>query len=383
MIKKKVELKIFSKKFFKAEKGMIFSLRLMGLAESGRKLRRRDSLSFFSGSSAAFILPLILVILFCIIFSACRPSSQNGVYRIGYFQVVDSLTATEARRGFFQALQDSGLWPGESIEIEERNALGEIPRVQEIAEDFVRKKKNLIVANSTPCLQAAIMATRHIPIVFMAVANPFLVNAGRTAENHLPNVTGVTSTGPIAQTLALIKEVLPMAKRIGTLWTPSELNSEYYLQLAREAAQDLGLEIVAVPVGSSQDVLVAAQILASKKIDCFFPISDNTINPAFSLVARVAEENTIPLFGSFLLAVRAGACAALGLDFFAMGYEAGKLVARIKRGEDPARIPFIYPQEIKLHLNLVAARKQGITFPDQILKMAQEIITTETSFEEK
>jgi len=362
---------------------LILSLRLMGLAESRRKLRRRNFRTCLKISSVPFIWLLTITILISIISFACRPSFQNGVYRIGYFQLVDSMTATEARRGFFQALQDSGLWPGESVEIEVRNALGEIPKVQEIAEDFVRKKKNLIVANSTPCLQAAIMATRHIPIVFMAVANPFLVNAGRTAENHLPNVTGVTSTGPITQTLALIKEVLPMAKRIGTLWTPSELNSEYYLQLAREAAQDLGLEIVAVPVGSSQDVLVAAQILASKKIDCFFPISDNTINPSFSLVARVAEENTIPLFGSFLLAVRAGACAALGIDFFAMGYEAGKLVERIKRGEDPARIPFVYPQEIKLHLNLVAARKQGITFPDHILKMAQEIITSETSIEGK
>jgi len=362
---------------------MISTWKLIGLAELRRKSGKRNFRFCLQISSAAFILSLILIILIPVISLACRPSSQNGVYRIGYFQLVDSMTAAEARRGFFQALQDSGLWPSESVEIEVRNALGEIPKVQEIAEDFVRKKKNLIVANSTPCLQAAIMATRHIPIVFMAVANPFLVNAGRTAENHLPNVTGVTSTGPIAQTLALIKEVLPMAKRVGTLWTPSELNSEYYLQLAREAAQNLGLEIVAVPVGSSQDVLVAAQILASKKIDCFFPISDNTINPAFPLVARVAEENTIPLFGSFLLAVRSGACAALGVDFFSMGYEAGKLVERIKKGEDPAKIPFVFPQEIKLYLNLVAARKQGITFPENILKMAQEIITTETGIEEK
>lgn len=326
---------------------------------------------------------LLLFFFFSFMSFSCRPSSEKQIYRVGYFQVVDSITANEARRGFFQALQDSNLWPGGPMEIEVRNALGEIPKVQEIAEDFVRKRKDLIVAHSTPCLQAAIMATRKIPIVFMAVANPFLVNGGRTPEDHLPNVTGVTSTGPIAQTLTFIKEVLPMAKRIGTLWTPSELNSEYYLQLAKEAAHDLGLEIIAVPVSSSQDVLVSAQILVSKKIDCFFPISDNTINPAFALIARVAEENAIPLFGSFLLAVHAGACAALGLDFFSMGYEAGKLVERIKKGEDPAKIPFVYPQEIKLYLNLLAAKKQGISFPTEILKTADKIITTEAKIEDK
>lgn len=344
-----------------------------------------------SYSLKARAFPTFIRLLFCLILFfflsfmtfSCQPSSEKQIYRIGYFQVVDSITANEARRGFFQALQDGGLWPNSSMEIEVRNALGEIPKVQEIAEDFVRKRKDLIVAHSTPCLQAAIMATRKIPIIFMAVANPFLVNAGRTPEDHLPNVTGVTSTGPVAQTLAFIKKVLPTAKRIGTLWTPSELNSEYYLQLAREAAQELGLEIIAVPVSSSQDVLVSAQILVSKKIDCFFPISDNTINPAFALIARVAEENVIPLFGSFLLAAHAGACAALGLDFFSMGYEAGKLVERIKKGEDPAKIPFIYPQEIKLYLNLLAAKKQGISFPADILKTADEIITAEAKIEDR
>lgn len=322
----------------------------------------------------------LFFIFLLVSFLACSKISENQIYRIGYFQVVDSITANEARRGFFQALQDTGLWPNEAVEIEVKNAWGEIQKVQEIAEEFVRERKNLIVAHSTPCLQAALMATRRIPIVFIAVANPFLVNAGRTAEDHLPNVTGVTSTGPISQVLSFIKKVLPSARRVGTLWTPSELNSEYYLQLAREAATELGFEIVAVPVSSPQDVLISTQILVAKKIDCLFPISDNTINAAFSSVARVAEENMVPLFGSFLLAARAGACAALGFDFFSLGYEAGKLVARIKKGEEPAKIPFIYPQEIKLHLNLWAAKKQGVNFPPDIRQQADEIIEDEEKF---
>lgn len=316
----------------------------------------------------------LLSIFFLFSLLTCQKSPGNRIYKIGYFQVVDSITANEARRGFFQALQDSGLWPNEAVEIEVKNAWGDIQKVQEIAEEFVREKKDLIVAHSTPCLQAALMATRRIPIVFVAVANPFLIKAGRTAEDHLPHVTGVTSTGPIGQVLSFIKKVLPSARRVGTLWTPSEINSEYYLQLAREAAAELGFEIVAVPVSSPQDVLVSAQILVAKKIDCLFPISDNTINAAFSSVVRVAEENTVPLFGSFLLAARAGACAALGYDFFSLGYEAGKLVERIKKGEEPGKIPFIYPEKIKLYLNLLAAKKQGVDFPAEIIHQADEII---------
>lgn len=311
-----------------------------------------------------------------VLLAACR-EPQLPSYRIGYFQVVDSVTANEARRGFFQALQDAGLWPSPGVDVEVRNALGEINKVQDIAAEFVKKKKNLIIAHSTPCLQAAMMLTRDIPIIFLAVANPYLINAGRSPDDHLPNVTGVASTGPIKQTLVFIKEVMPRAKRIGTLWTPSELNSEYYFQLAREAAAELNLEIIALPVSSPHDVLVGAQVLVSKKIDCFFPISDNTINASFTSLARVAEENSVPLFGSFLLAAYNGACAALGLDFFSMGYEAGKLAVRIRNGENPAVVPFINPTEVKLYLNLLAAKKQGINFSTDVLRKADEIITAE------
>ncbi len=320
-----------------------------------------------------------LSLLACLFFSfgfACRHEASS-TFRIGYFQVVDSPTADEARRGFLQALQDNGLWPSSKVDIEMRHALGDMHKVRAIAEEFVREKKDMIIAYSTPCLQAAMMATRDIPIIFIAVANPYLVKAGRTAEEHLPNVTGVTSMGPVKQTLVLIKDILPQVKRVGTLWTPSELNSEYYLQLAKEAAEELNLELISFPVSSPHDVLIGAQILASKKIDCLFPISDNTINASFASIGRVAEENGLPLFGSFLLAVHAGACAALGLDFFAMGYEAGKLAVRVKNGESPGQIPFVHPKEIKLHLNLVAAKKQGLTFPPAVLKWADEIITVE------
>jgi putative ABC transport system substrate-binding protein len=321
---------------------------------------------------------LILILIPLLAFSACREKPQpRRLYTIGYFQVVESDTANEARKGFIKALEDSRLEPGVSVDLEIRNALGDIPAVQKIAQKFVEQGVDMIVAHSTACLQAAMMATQKIPIIFIAVANPYLVNAGRSAEEHLSRITGVASTGPVRQTMALIKQVLPNVRRIGTLWTPSELNSEYYLNLARGAAAELGLEIVAVPVSSTNGVLLAAQILVSKKIDALFPISDNTINSSFSTLGRVAEENGIPLFGSFLLATRAGACAGLGVEFSEMGYQAGQMAARVRKGEDPARIPFVSLTDFKLHLNMLAAKRQGVKFPPEVLKRADEILTAE------
>jgi ABC-type uncharacterized transport system substrate-binding protein len=86
----------------------------------------------------------------------------------------------------------------------QRNARGNITEAQRVAQQFVEGKTEMIVALSTQCLQAAIMAAPKVPIVFTSVANPYLLGVGRSAGNHLRNVTGVTSTGPIKQILAFI-----------------------------------------------------------------------------------------------------------------------------------------------------------------------------------
>ena len=96
-------------------------------------------------------------------------------------------------------------------------------------------------------------------------------------------------------------------------------------------------------------------------------MSDNTLNSAFDVIGRAAEENATPLFASFLRSVEFGACAALGLDFYDMGVKAGRLAVRIKAGESPGAIPIQSMDEIKLYLNPEAAAKQGVVFPKTVL----------------
>ncbi|MEW5900031.1 MAG: ABC transporter substrate-binding protein [Acidobacteriota bacterium] len=321
----------------------------------------RGTLSFFAASA---------------LFLSCQKNAQK-LYSVGIFQINDAPTLNEARKGFIQALLDSGLHDGANVRFVIRNAMGDVTEAQRIAREFVGQRMDLIVALSTPCLQAALMAGPKAPVIFASVANPHLLGVGKSAANHDPNITGVASTGPVKQTVSFIQEVLPKAKRIGTLWTPSELNSEYYLQLLRERAAELGLEVVAVPVGNVNEVLLSAQMLLNNKIDVLFPISDNTINASFETLGRLAEQNGLPLFGGFPLFTRLGACAALGWDFFEMGYKAGQIAVRIKSGEIPGRIPFQSMSKIRLHLNLAAAKKQGVEFSPQVIQRADEVIGPE------
>jgi putative ABC transport system substrate-binding protein len=301
-------------------------------------------------------------------------STRPKLFVVGIFQSVDSPTANEARKGILQAFEDRGLRDGENILVRIRIANGDISEVQRIAQAFADEKVDLIMPLSTQCLQAALIAGRSAPIVFGSVATPFLVGAGNSANDHLNYVTGVASTGPVRQTLKFIHDMLPKARRLGTLWTPSEVNSEYYLELARDAASELGLEVVAVPVANAHEIPQAAQILVNEKVDVLFPISDNTINSAFEVLGRAADENRLPLIGGFLRSVELGASAAVGFDFYDMGYKTGQLAVRVKNGESPARIPIQVMTDVKVHLNLEAAAKQGLVFPKSVLDGAAKIL---------
>jgi len=317
---------------------------------------------------------LALTLAICACFPACR-RAEPSLFAVGYIQLLESRTNDEVRRGFVRAMEDAGVKDGTNIRLRFENARGDISQVQKIAADFVAESVDLIVAASTPSLQAALMMTQTVPIVFTSVANPYQTRAGRTPTEHMPNVTGIASTAPVRQSLAFIRDVLPGIRRLGTIWTPSERNSEYYLELTRAAAAEFGLEIIDVPVTNPSEVLLAAQVLVNKKVEAIFPISDNTINSSFEAVGKVADENRIPLFGGFLLATQDGACAALGWDFFDMGYKAGQVVLRIKNGERPAHIPFETMSSVKLHLNLKAAQRQGVMFAPSILGRADEILS--------
>jgi ABC-type uncharacterized transport system substrate-binding protein len=300
-----------------------------------------------------------------------KPPKES--YTIGVIQAYDSPSSDEVVRSMLSKLEEYQEENDQEIEVIVLKARGQVSALPEIARSLAEKSR-ILVPVSTAALQAALIVTDDLPIVFSSVANPYIVRAGKTAVDHSPRVTGVCSTAPIRQVLELIVELKPEVKKIGTIWTPSEINSEYYLELMREAAVDLGLEIVAEPISGAQDIVQAVQRLVGNRVEVLFPVSDNTINANFEMIGQLAQENHLPLFAAFALGAELGACISMGFDFEDIGHKTAELIIRIKNGESPARIPFQYIDRVKFFINEEAARLQGIDLPESVLKKADKII---------
>ena len=319
------------------------------------------------------ILALALVVTL-VPLAGCGNRGEEGLYTIGVFQFSSNAVLDRTVEGFLQAMADAGYEDGQNVRYQFENAQGDIPTAQLVAKQLVASDVDLIFVVSTPALQAAINEVKEIPIVFGAVANPYIIGAGESAENHLPNVTGASSTAPMRQTMELMLEALPDTKRVGVMWDPANANTHYEMEVAREAAAELGLEIVEVTISGSNEVLQGAQSLSTKDIDAFFTVLDNVVMDAFDSLAKVADQERTPLIAPATGLAEQGAAIGVGWDYSDNGYLSGQLVVRVMKGEDPADIPFRPLTEKLVYVNLAAAQRQGITLPQELIEQTDQVI---------
>jgi putative ABC transport system substrate-binding protein len=141
----------------------------------------------------------------------------------------------------------------------------------------------------------------------------------------------------------------------------------------RKAANKLGLTLIEVHVDNSKAVARAAASLVGK-IDAMTITSDNTAVADFASIVQVCNDKKIPLFAGDVDSVAGGAVAAYGLDYYLVGYSAGKKAALILKGTKPGDIPWGPVEKFSLVINQKAAALQGVTLTPEFLGKADKIL---------
>jgi putative tryptophan/tyrosine transport system substrate-binding protein len=283
--------------------------------------------------------------------------NKEKTYRIGVTQIVEHPSLDEALKGFKQALKDKGL----SVSYDVQIAQGDMNNNQTISNNFASDQVDLIFANSTPSAQAALNATKDIPIVFTSVTDPVGAQLVQSMEKPGGNVTGTTDTHPeaIPKTVQFIDKYVK-GNRVGMIYNSGEQNSVAQVETVKKAMKGTDLKIVPVSVSTSAEVKQAAESLVGKA-DCIYIITDNTVVSALESVIQVASDHDIPLFVGELDSVKRGGFAAYGFDYYDIGYEAGEMAVQIlKDGKKPSDLPVQYPKKLKLLINKKAAKDMGI-----------------------
>ncbi|MFP5415559.1 MAG: ABC transporter substrate-binding protein [Actinomycetes bacterium] len=299
--------------------------------------------------------------------SAPNGASAGAVLEVGIAQIVAHPSLDDLREGFKEGMAEGGYAEGTQVRYEDRNASGDQATLASIASAF--KTKDVVVAIATPTAQAMAQAIPDKPIFFAGVTDP--VGAELVASLEAPggNITGTSDFPPVADQLALVKEIKPQTQTIGLLYSSAETNSHIHAQLVKDAAPALGLTVREATVSNSSEVAQAAQSL--RDVDAFFVGTDNTVVSAIESVVQVAEEAKIPLVVSDPDSVDRGAAAAYAVDYRAQGVQTGLMAASmLKSGGSPATTPVEVAKDLELKVNVDAAVRMGTPLPDAVVQKA-------------
>jgi len=306
--------------------------------------------------------------------AACGTKTEQTRSVIGYVQVSSAAALDDTRDGFFRALADSGYVRDSTITVLERNAQGDIPALSLIVSEFLQRGVTQVATVSSVATQAALKAVTDRPVIFGAVANPYIIGAGTSPANHRPNVTGAEIPLPVDSAIFIAHEAFPAVEAWGTLFDPSDPFAEFYLDKAKAAAAVAGVRWVTVACTAPGDISAGIQALKAQGASGVVQIPSVMIGGAFAAVVKSTRQANLPLVATSTSLL--GAPIALGLSFYSNGYDMGLIMIRVLRGADPAKIPFQRANRRALIVDLNAAREYGVTIPPSVVSRADSVLGT-------
>ena len=322
--------------------------------------------------------PLIILILFIfIVTSFSQEKKAKKIIRIGVNQIVSNPALDKDQKGFEKALAEAGFREKANIIYDRQNAQGNLTNAQIIVQKFLDADLDLIHSLGTPTSQAIVKIIKNIPVVFSYVTDP--IEAGLVPKNSLPgtksgtNVTGVSHRWPVFQQFEMYTKFIPKAKKWGTIYNAGDANSIIHIKKMREAAKKLGVELIEAMISDSGETIRAAQVLAGM-VHAMNITYDDIVVSTLETIVKVCNEKKIPLFACDVDSVQRGAIAAYGLNYFLIGYSAGKKAARILKGEKPGEIPWVRIERYSLVVSEKAAKAQGVIIPPGLLKKSDQVI---------
>jgi len=318
------------------------------------------------------ILPITLALVAAPLAAQGQPPAK--VLRIGYLTARSG--GSHLDDAFRQGLRDLGYTEGENIAILHRSSEGLSERLPDLAAELVRLKVDVIVAATTPAVQAAQQATKTIPIVMAVSGDP--VESGFVASLAQPggHITGLSLQTPelSARQLELLKEAVPRVSRVAVLWNmPGPLGARTWTGMGR-AARALGVQLQSLEVGGPDDLGRSFQAATRRRAGALLVLAGPVLHTHRTRILELAAESRLPAMYGLTEYAKAGGLMAYAPNLPYMYRRAATYVDKILKGAKPADLPVEQPTRFELVINLKTAKALGLTFPPSILIRADQVI---------
>jgi putative ABC transport system substrate-binding protein len=273
-------------------------------------------------------------------------------------------------------LLNAGWIEAKNITIEYQWTEGVLERYPSAVAELVRTRPDLIVSTSTPGTQAVQRATRDIPVVFIGVSDP--VASGIVASLSQPggNITGVSNFLPAisGKLLELLKTIAPQISRAGIVLNPDNPGKILELRELQSAGHTLGIAVESLEVRSSADFERTFVNAAHMHVDALVTLMEGVTLTNRSLIVAFAQQNRLRAIYQIREFVDSGGLISYGLNYCDHYRRAAYYADRILKGTKPADLPVELPTKFELVINQKTAKTLGLTIPDKLLAIADEVI---------
>lgn len=321
---------------------------------------------------AALICPLIFMILGC--------GGKSDTYKIGVIQWSKEIHAfNEAYKGVVDGLMNEGYKEGVNLKIDYQNIEQDEKRALVVAQEFVNKNVNVIVAIGTGSALAAleVTKTKGIPIVYSVVTDPKSTGVIKDYNDSGRNITGISMKIPAKAVFEFVKETLPGIKKLGILYCTEMPQASASGKDAADTSPLFGWEPVIVTF-PKKDLSQLEQITNSlaKKVDAIYlPVDPICYSPtSFNPIIRIADAHKIPVIMQIKQGVDAGALIAISPVYYETGKQSVSQIVNALKGVNVQTLPSQDPIIKKISLNLKKAEQLKIQINRNVIAKANDIV---------
>jgi putative tryptophan/tyrosine transport system substrate-binding protein len=329
--------------------------------ELGADMRRREFITLLGGAVAW---PL-----------AAHAQQLGSLPTVGFLGNTTASVQSQWTAAFVQRLRELDWIDGRTVAIEYRWAEGRDQRAAEIATEFVRLKVDVIVTGGTALVIAVKQATSTIPIVFASAGDP--VAAGLVASLARPggNITGlsVQATDLAGKKAEMLREVVPGLRHLAIMANVGSPAGVLQMGEAQAAARRLGIEVAPVEIRQAEDIGPAIEAIQGH-VDALYVANEPLVATHMARISALAMAARLPTMYGSREHVEVGGLISYAPSFPDLYRRAAEYVDKILRGSKPADIPVEQPTKFELAINLKTAKALGLTVPDKLLALADEVI---------
>ena len=304
----------------------------------------------------------MLPILIIVILSLTMSVMAEDTYTVGVSQLVQHVALDAATQGFQDALTEK---LGDAVKFDVQNASGDSATCSTIVNTFISNGVDLIMANATPALQAAVAATGDIPILGTSVTDyATALDIDDWKGSTGMNVSGTSDLAPLDEQAAMLHTLFPEAKTVGLLYCSAEPNSKYQVDVIKGYLTEMGYECIEFTFADSNDVASVTQNACDNSDVLYIP-TDNTAASCTEAIRNVVEPAKKPV-----IAGEEGLCAGCGvatlsISYYDLGYATGEMAYEVLvNGADISTMDVRFAPNVVKEYNAEMCELLGIEVPE-------------------